>query len=278
MNTEIKLKKTNNMNLLLSDMGFKMPICYRESETRVEPAHIHNCSEIYVNISGDVSFLVESTLYPLKSGDVIITKPHEMHHCVYNSSSIHKCYCMWFDANDICSDITQLFFEREKGHNNLITMNSSDKESLFFHWDNMYKHSDANNMDSTSFLASLYSVFEIIYRNKSNKNSANIPDLLGEILLFIDENLSANCNTENIVKNFYISRSSLYRLFNEHLAITPAKYIEEKRLSLSKTLINEKVPLKEVCSACGFNDYSYFISVFKKKFDITPYKYLKSIL
>ena len=60
--------------------------------------HSHNKFEIYINLSGDVSFLVEHSLYPLSRGDVIIARPGEWHHCVYRSNKPHKLFWILFDC------------------------------------------------------------------------------------------------------------------------------------------------------------------------------------
>lgn len=49
--------------------------------------HAHECCEIYVNVSGDVSFAVEDAIYPIGRGDVIIIPSsgvsllHPQHKC-----------------------------------------------------------------------------------------------------------------------------------------------------------------------------------------------------
>lgn len=64
-----------------------------------DEAHIHNCYEIYLNITGDVSFLVNDKLYSIHSGDAVLTRPGEVHHCIYRSSCVHAHFCLWFDAD-----------------------------------------------------------------------------------------------------------------------------------------------------------------------------------
>ena len=53
-------------------------------------SHIHEECEIYLNLSGDVSFEVENKIYPISRGSVIITRPYEYHHCIYHSDACHK--------------------------------------------------------------------------------------------------------------------------------------------------------------------------------------------
>lgn len=58
--------------------------------------HAHECCEIYVNVSGDVSFAVEDAIYPIGRGDVIITRPQEYHYCIHNTNAVHKHYRVIF--------------------------------------------------------------------------------------------------------------------------------------------------------------------------------------
>ena len=41
----------------------------------VEDSHVHSCYEIYLNVSGAVSFLHADRLYAIESGDVIFSEP-----------------------------------------------------------------------------------------------------------------------------------------------------------------------------------------------------------
>ena len=60
-----------------------------------DDAHIHDYCEVYFNVSGNVSFAVENKVYPVNTGDIIISKPNEIHYCIYHSDQIHTCYCFW---------------------------------------------------------------------------------------------------------------------------------------------------------------------------------------
>ena len=69
---------------------FEFVINYAEldknSPANIHESHFHDRCEIYINISGDVSYMVENHLYPVSKGDIIITKPFEYHNCIYNNS------------------------------------------------------------------------------------------------------------------------------------------------------------------------------------------------
>lgn len=75
---------------------FSMQIAYVDIDSHSSlnqfEHHIHPECEIYLNLSGDVSFMVEDRIYPITAGSVIITRPHEYHHCIYHSDKRHRHY------------------------------------------------------------------------------------------------------------------------------------------------------------------------------------------
>ena len=60
---------------------FDMKVTYSETDCNMSEnqfdAHVHEECEIYINLSGDVSFMVENRLYPVSYGNIIITRPFE---------------------------------------------------------------------------------------------------------------------------------------------------------------------------------------------------------
>ena len=254
----------------------KLP--YVKDKTHTEQAHIHSNFELYINISGDVSFLVENKLYPIEHGDIILTMPNEVHHCVYNSTSLHEDYCIWINARGDIADILNLNTNRNKGEHNLICMSKEDKQRAIKLIEGMKNKYDAKNFRTPGALAELFSLFALIRKYSTSEKAAIVlPEILEEILKYIDTNPGAECTGEKIASEFYMSRATLYRMFKTHLNITPAKYIEAKRLSYAKELLENGKSIQDACILCGFNDYSHFIATFKKRFKTTPHKYIKNI-
>lgn len=277
------MSNTTLMKNIMDNLSVKSRLTHEESHytsgiTITDDAHIHSEYELYINISGDVSFLVENTLYPIESGDIILTMPNEMHHCVYNSDGMHKHCCMWLSPGGSLSGMLKFLSKREKGKGNLIKMNPGDKKKAQSLFVTLCKKFSENSMDSVASLADLFTLFALIDSHTPQTPSVTVlPDSFEAILDYIEKNLSSKCTGKDIASKFYISRSTLYRMFKENLNMTPAKYIESKRLALAKTLLEEKKAITEVCALCGFNDYSHFIATFKKRFGITPYKYVKTL-
>ena len=56
-------------------------------------------------------------------------------------------------------------------------------------------------------------------------------------------------------------------------------YIINEKMEKAKTLLIEGVlPLKEIALQTGFNDYNYFIRIFKKRVGTTPLQFRKAYI
>ena len=137
-----------------------------------EQTHIHSCYEIYVNVSGDVSFLVENNLYDLKHGDVIIARPGEYHHCVYRSDAPHKLFWILFDCQKN-KDI--LDFLKDGFRENYISPQGDLREELI---DLCYAlhHRSLTNEEK------IYAFFRIFAILKQSKNNVSEKSLLSHEL------------------------------------------------------------------------------------------------
>ncbi|MDD6547578.1 helix-turn-helix transcriptional regulator, partial [Blautia massiliensis (ex Durand et al. 2017)] len=53
-----------------------------------------------------------------------------------------------------------------------------------------------------------------------------------------------------------------------------AEHIRILRMEKAKQLLEDRsLPLAEIASQCGYKDYNYFITVFKRTVGVTPKKY-----
>lgn len=97
--------------------------------------------------------------------------------------------------------------------------------------------------------------------------------LLDKIDKYIDEHLNEKITVEVLCNEFNISRTRLYELMGKQISGGIAAYIKQKRLTAAKELLkNTDMPISEVAYSTGFDDYSYFLRVFKKQYNISPRK------
>lgn len=232
--------------------------------------HVHNACEIYVNVSGDVSFMVEDKIYPVSSGNVIITRPYEYHHCIYNDDSLHKHFWILFNAEGN-EDFFDIFYKRKKGENNLLQFDGEDAEKLFDICRKMSKKSS----DFQNY-CNFFELFKLLNSNKSKTaDTTKYPQPLNNAIKYINQNISSPLSVENIAKKSFSSVNTIERQFKKHIGISPSQYIRRKRLSNAATLLHSGYSVQTAAEKSGFADYSNFIVLFKKYYGITPLKYKK---
>lgn len=234
------------------------------------PFHLHDQLELYILLEGDVSFVVESSLYKLSPGDAIVTKPNEMHNCVLNTLSVHRHICFWFDPSSefIFGD----FLAHDFGKNNLIVPDEASKQRLL----NVYKElkiaGDEKDQHKQFYLTlEMLSIFRRFIFTDAPRQE--IPDILKCILDDIDDNFKTIHSLDYFKAKYYISSSTLNRLFRTYLHTTPKMYLESKRLAHSRVLLKSGKSVLAACMESGFSDCSNYIRLFKARFSITPKQY-----
>ena len=108
-----------------------------------------------------------------------------------------------------------------------------------------------------------------IYLKKSYTQPNN--DRISFILNFIRENITEDLTIELLSEKAYMSESNFYRTFKHETGSTPIDFIIEERLKLAESLLRDpKMSVKEAFMASGFNSFSYFCRIFKKKKNLSP--------
>ena len=248
---------------------FEFSLNYTESyQTSDYPHHMHDECEIYINLDGDVSFMVENHIYPIKKGSIIIARPWEYHHCIYHSKAVHKHFWILFSSNGN-EKYLESFFSRPSGTGNLIELPEKETEELI----NICFSLIEKNLSPIEQYILFFKLISLLGTGNIRNISANLPDDIIRATEFVDSNINKPITVKEVSEYAHISINSLERHFKEHLQMTPAKYIKRKKLIYSTTLLSKQLSINEVCEKSGFTDYSGFISSFKKEFGITPHKY-----
>lgn len=91
------------------------------------------------------------------------------------------------------------------------------------------------------------------------------------VLEYIEKNITQQIKIEELSNIAYMSISSFYKNFKLEFGMTPLEYIINKKIKYAKKMLsNHQINVAEVSYASGFEDYSYFIRIFKKHEGITP--------
>ncbi len=237
------------------------------STQTVDDAHIHSCYEVYMNGSGDVSFLHDSEIYDIQPGDIILSYPADVHHCIYHASCVHEHYCLWF------SDETIGTFLRNRGIRGRIRPSAESREHILQLLQALCS-ADLDPFLRTAYLLELIPLLD----SGSRDIQKEVPSgRIRPVLRYIDTHLAEIGSIAEVSQAFFISASTLNRMFRTHLKMSFGKYLEAQRLASAERLLRADYSVTEVCSMCGFRDCSRFILKFKERFGVTPLQYKKRL-
>ena len=257
--------------------GFELTYYYAKDdearEPRTFPPHIHDMPEIYLLVEGSACFAVENRLYHLSPGDVIVARPNEMHNCILTEKTVHRHLCFWFSPAPFLLEPILETCERE---GNRISPSEEAKETIFRICEELYEASGKQNhrLEYALLCRLLCEIAEGTGGDASDKGT--VPDLLARILRDINENFTTIDGIDYFTEKYYLSPSTLGRLFRIHLHTSPGLYLETKKLAHSRNLLRAGKTVTEACTGAGFSDVSGYIRLFRKRFQMTPGEYRKN--
>lgn len=248
---------------------FWMQIAYCElnaqSKENVREHHVHPECEIYINLTGDVDFMVENRLYPVSPGDVILTRPYEYHHCVYRSNALHKHFWILFscEGNEALLD---LFFRRPAGEQNRITLPPAAAAELLEVCRALLK-------DGASYPLFFRMLRLLQSGAASTPAAAPLPADVTLALETIHTRLDTPLSIAALARQAHVSLNTLERHFKAHIGMAPQAYLRQKRLARAAELLTLGCSVGDACVKSGFPDYAHFIALFRQHFGVSPLRY-----
>ena len=241
-----------------------------ESAAREYVTHIDDSVELYILEEGDVSFQVGGSLYDLEAGDVILSKPNEVHHCIQNTKGIHRHFCFWFSP--LCTPLMASFMQHKDGEGNLIRLDEESKGMLLELCERIERRNAEG--DRVGAYSAAVAMLDLCRSGLSDEvQSHDLPPVLLSVISRMNENIGAIASIDELCREHFISHSTLLRMFRRYLGVSPHTYLETRRLALARIYLCEGRSVSEVADLAGFADVSAFIRLFRLRFSMTPRQY-----
>lgn len=98
--------------------------------------------------------------------------------------------------------------------------------------------------------------------------------IIENTIKFIHQNLDSVLSLEIIAENLHISASHLSRTFKKYCDESLTEYINKTRIEKAKEYLQNSTMLTyEIANQVGYNDATYFSSIFKKHTGFSPSEY-----
>ena len=245
--------------------------------------HSHSFYEVLCccNTCG-AEYLVGSERYCLQKGDIVFVPPGTSHRPLL-PEDMSEPYIR--DVVRISPEFIELlnkeFFTKEfqqRNHGNLLRTAGTQWEYIRDILRNAITESEMRSTgwelsvtgQIMSFMAHLKRAF---LDGSTVAVSAETPDLLVQVIAYIEENLAKKITLGNTAQHFYVSESTISQLFRKKMGVSFYRCVTQRRLITAKQLIVEGNALETVADLSGFGDYSSFYRAFKREYGISPQKF-----
>ncbi|MFW5779960.1 MAG: AraC family transcriptional regulator [Bacillota bacterium] len=259
---------------------------YKDDYLKEIALHHHDFYEIYMFISGQVTYDIEGKTYKLCSGDLLLISPDELHQPIVNSGNYER-IVLWINKNFVKevstekNDLMKCFKLMKKDNKNLMRLEPNQSQKIRNLLEDISLSFVEKKFAYEIYASSLVKILLI----ELARIIETCPDslvmyhtaskLIHSVIEYIDKNLQKQLTLEGIAKEFFISKFYLSHIFKKTMGTTVYRYITQKRLILAKEFIVKGHMIKTVYLDCGYQDYSSFFRMFKKEYGITPKEYLK---
>ncbi|MBQ7957641.1 MAG: AraC family transcriptional regulator [Clostridia bacterium] len=110
---------------------------------------------------------------------------------------------------------------------------------------------------------------------KKNKKQPEFSPHIRNCIKYINENISQKISVSAIAEYCGISADYLSQIFKKEMGENLSSYILRQKLEKAKILLLKGINQKEICNEIGFSSQTYFITAFKRFYNMTPSDYVK---
>lgn len=297
-----------NLNHLPTVNLIGQSIC--TSDWRLYPRKIVDY-ELLFFYQGEAVFYLEDMPYHLKSGDVLLQVPDQIHRGVTDRERPCRYYYVHFTPENLVNDIPESEVRQQ-----ILTITSThqtEKPDFF-----LMPQVCLNRVflpiktEMGSYRDEIFTLFEkaLAERNQLTVNGkvmisiyitqimvlltrllmdelrlnsvlsfeGGMPRVVQEAILYIQENYQEPLTVTSVCKRLEVSPQYLIRLFQQKLGKTPLQYLNNLRISKAKDLLRDaSLTMKEITNAVGLDNPYYFSRLFKKTEGISPSEFKQGL-
>lgn len=238
--------------------------------------HSHSFYEFIYYCAGSPEYLLGTERHQIQKGDIIIVPPGLSHRPLISTDSDAKPYeriAIWLSA-DLAEKCQDLWTDFPEGR--ILHSESGNWNFLHDYFTRIYLESDRQRKACESVACgNALALLGLLSRALSEEVSPTTgnSDLLDNVIYFIETHLNQKITLEETASHFFVSQSTLSKLFRGRLNQSFYQFVTQCRLTAAKQLINQGLPLKQIGEQTGFCDYAAFYRAFKREYGLSPVQY-----
>ncbi len=230
----------------------------------------HNDIEIDRVVRGKLTFRLNDEQFVMEAGDSVVI-PGGVVHSAEGEDCEYECIVF----------LPTVLYATQKLRS---TVRSNLKKPVFLKDDEDVNELFCNMKKDSCDFGIVGSLYAVIQKALSGQRSSAVNgteygvERIKPAISFIEENYMRDISLLELSKTCSMSPNYFCRFFKEVTGQTAGKYINASRIEAACKKLIEGMSVTDCAFACGFNDVSYFIRVFKRETSLSPKKYAEKYI
>lgn len=262
-------------------------------DTEKRRLHLHEQLELIVAVSDNMGCQYETGSLPIPAGSVLLLDALTPHY-IYKSSpgGMVDRYVLYFSSEYVSSlsvpelNLLRCFYRNHTPVPGLVSPPEGERLAIRRLLDEMLlstaqaaDHSPGSlealtyGMQTRFLLGQLLALLNRMCPHGGAQTAAS-PEAVSTALFiksYIQEHYSRPLRADDLAREFYISKTQLYKTFHHVLGISVGGYITQIRIIKAKDLlVNSSYPVELIAGKVGYQNLSAFSRAFKAHVGVTP--------
>lgn len=241
--------------------------------------HSHSFYELlYCCNTCGIEYLVGTERYRVQKGDIVLVAPGVSHRPLHpkDMQEPYRRYVLWF-STDFINLISRTMPDAAYQMPKISMLRTAGTR-----WAVLGEYFKAGIEEAsqkaagweTALIGNTTILLMVLQRAIMDKDTvpmkAEKPELLDQVLAYVEDHLAEKIALEDVAKLFYVSPSTISKTFRQKMDISFYRCVTQRRLIAAKSLIQQGIPLEMVNDQVGFSDYSSFYRAFRQEYGISP--------
>ncbi len=230
---------------------------------------------IHYIVSGEGIYQVNGQTHTLSAGDAFLVYPNT--EVIYRADETNPWEYVWvgFTGSDAAMILQATDFTKEIPVIKNIPYGEDVKRQILHIYDAIGNRFE----NAVEMTGRLYTALSLFLRGATQKESINTANFyVQKAIEYITANYSYPITVENIAEYVNISRSQLFRSFQNVLDKSPKEYLTDFRIKQACYLLEHSdLSVTAIANSVGFDNGLYFSKAFHKAKEVSPSDYRKDL-